>query len=134
MTDHDLQTAAPEPDPAPATVRATSSGEPKARRPAISYTGFTTTSAGREYRLRVTDGLEPRVFVLLIPHAAFAAREMQFQDAPDLCFARLQRELLADPELLPETTRLVLTAADLLDYKVAHEKPAAVRKRKLPVA
>lgn len=115
----------------PSAVRATKSGDPKARRPTISYAGFATTREGREYSLRVSDGLQPRTFVMLIPHAAFAAREVRFQDAPDICFARLQRELVADPELLPDTTKLVLSAADLLDYKASHEKATPGPKKRV---
>jgi hypothetical protein len=113
-------------------VRATSSGAPKVPRSSISYAGFATTLEGREYSLRVTGELAPRNFLMLIPHAAFASRGVRFQDAPDICFARLQRELAADPELLPDTTKLVLSAADFLEYKVAHEKAAPGPKKRTP--
>jgi hypothetical protein len=98
------------------------------RPPAVCYLGFRTTTDGREYTCRVTDGLGPRTFVLLIPHQAFSSREVRFQDAPDLCFARLQRELVADPDLVPSSL-LVLTAQELLEYRNVREHRTSGRKR-----
>jgi hypothetical protein len=95
----------------------------------VRYLGFRTTADGREYSLRVTDGLEPRLFVLLITHEVFASREARFQDAPDLCFAKLQRDLVADPGLLPGP-RLVLTAQELLEYRDARERRSPNRARR----
>ena len=100
----------------------------KLRPPAVRYLGFRTTADGREYSLRVASELEPRLFVLLITHEVFASREARFQDAPDLCFARLQRDLVADPGLLPGP-RLVLTAQELREYRVARGRPSPGRKR-----
>lgn len=95
----------------------------------MRYLGFRTTAEGREYSLRVSDGLAPRFFVLLITHEAFASREARFQDAPDLCFARLGRDLMADPGLLPGP-RLVLTAQEIFDYRVAQEKRLPSRRKR----
>lgn len=95
----------------------------------MRYLGFRTTADGREYWLRVSDGLEPRLFALLIGHEFFASREARFQDAPDLCFARLQRDLLANPGLLPGA-RVVLTAREILEYRDAREKRPPGRKRR----
>lgn len=103
-------------------------GRGRPRPPAVRYLGFRTTADGREYLLRVTDELEPRLFVLLITHDSFASREARFQDAPDLCYARLQRDLVADPGLLPGR-RLVLTAEEILEYRDARERRPPGRKR-----
>jgi hypothetical protein len=113
-------------DPQRGTAR-----EGKQRPPAVRYLGFRTTADGREYLLQVTGRLEPRLFVLLITHQAFASREARFQDAPDLCFAKLQRDLLADPALLPGP-RLVLTDQEILEYRQARDRPAPGRKRNRP--
>jgi hypothetical protein len=104
-------------------------GPGRLRPPAVCYLGFEATDEGREYTLRVTDDREPRYFVLFIDHAAFAARAARFQDAPDLCFRRLRRELLLDPDLRPGP-RLELTAEELLDYRDARERPVSDRKRR----
>ena len=56
-----------------------------ARQLVVRYVGFRSTTEGREYTMRVADGLSARDFVLLITHRAFADREARFQDAPDVC-------------------------------------------------
>ena len=83
----------------------------------IRYLGFECTSEGRSYRLRVDAGLEtPRLYTVAIPNEAFATRRARFQDAPELCFERLQRELEANAEL-PVGARLVITTDDLDRYR-----------------
>jgi hypothetical protein len=102
-------------------------------RPAfVRYLGFEATDAGREYSLSVeTDG-ERRLFVIVIPHAAFAAHRARFQDGPDLCFAKLQRELAADPAFAPRAA-LVVTDGDLAHYRDSQAKRVPDRKRRSPV-
>jgi hypothetical protein len=94
----------------------------------VSYVGFSATPKGREYNVRVSTGPgQPRTFVLFIAHQAFAAGEARFQDAPDLCCARIRRELESDPELASGTT-LVLTQQEMLDYRIAHGPPQNRRR------
>ena len=102
-----------------------------ARQPIVRYVGFRSTSEGREYTMRVADGLSSRDFVLLITHRAFAARETRFQDAPDVCSGKLRRALAADPDLLPGA-RMAVTAQDLLDYHGDHLSPLEKRARAKP--
>jgi hypothetical protein len=97
----------------------------------VRYLGFESANEGRRYRLQVGAGDEARVFVFVIPHSAFAAREARFQDAPDLCFARLQRELALDAALLPGPP-LVLTSNDFADYRERQSKRGPERKRRRP--
>lgn len=103
----------------------------RSRPPAVQYVGFRTTAAGREYTLCATGGLEPRLFVLLIPGDAFVQHAVRFQDGPDLCFRRLQRELTADPDLLPGGG-FVLTPEELLDYQAGRAQPTNERRRRGP--
>jgi hypothetical protein len=131
----------PEPDRPPAdrssgleTESASPAGEPGGKKrvtkpPVVHYLGFRTTADGREYTLRVRDGLESRLFQMLITHADFASRLTRFQDAPDLCFTKLQRDLEADPRLLPGPAA-VLTARDFLDYHHAREKRSPSPRRR----
>jgi len=100
--------------------------------PMVRYVGFQSTAAGREYTMHVTGGGEPRDFVLLVPHEAFASRAARYQDAPDLCFRRMQRELGTDPGQ-PPGPGFVLTAEELLDYRTARDARPPVRKRRPPV-
>lgn len=106
-------------------------GEPTGgtKPPRVRYLGFRTTAEGREYSLRATDELQVRLFVMLITHGDFASREARFQDGPDLCFAKLQRNLAAEPSLLPGSL-LVVTARELLAYREAREKSPPVRRRR----
>jgi hypothetical protein len=101
----------------------------KSKTPTIFYVGFRATADGREYNLRVTDGLAPRLFVLLITHEAFATHEARYQDAPDLCFSKLSRDLEADPDLVP-AARLELTVRELREYSTAREKRSPGPRRR----
>jgi len=93
----------------------------------IHYMGFACTSAGRAYKLRVEGPGDPREFSVTILNAAFAARQARFQDAPDLCFARLQRELAVNAEL-PDGSELVISPAELDEYRDAQLKKSPDRK------
>jgi hypothetical protein len=114
-----MQTPAPGQSP-PAKAAST--------RPAsIRYLGFECTSEGRRYRLSVDGPGEPRVFTMTIANAAFTARQARFQDAPDLCFARLQRELVSNAEL-PGGSTFVITPAELDDYRDTQLRKSPDRK------
>ena len=105
----------------------------KPRLALIRYVGFKCTDAGREYSLQVFGEGDPRLFTFVIPHAAFADKTARFQDAPDLCFAKLQRELAADA--LPTSgVTCVLTAADLAEYRDAQARRSPERKRRVAIA
>jgi hypothetical protein len=102
--------------------------KPAPQRPAsIRYLGFECTSEGRAYSLRVDDGGDPRLFRVTIPTAAFEARKARFQDAPELCFARLQRELQANPGL-PGGHAFLITPAELDEYRDAQLRRSPDRK------
>jgi hypothetical protein len=97
-------------------------------RPAsIRYLGFECTSEGRAYRLRVDGVGEPRLFTVTILTAAFDTRKARFQDAPELCFARLQRELATNAEL-PDGLALVITPAEIDEYRDAQLRRSPDRK------
>ena len=97
-------------------------------RPAsIRYMGFECTSAGRAYRLRVDGVGEPRLFTVTILTAAFDSRKARFQDAPELCFARLQRELATNADL-PDGLELVITPAEIDEYRDAQLRRSPDRK------
>ena len=104
-----------------------SSRPPQARPLSIRYLGFECTSEGRSYRLRVEGTGEPRLFTVTIPNAAFEARKARFQDAPELCFTRLQRELAANAEL-PDGLVFVVTAVELDEYREEQLRRSPDRK------
>jgi hypothetical protein len=93
----------------------------------IRYMGFECTSEGRSYRLRVDGVGDPRLFTVTIPNEAFASRKARFQDAPELCFSRLQRELGSNAEL-PDGLELVISPAELDEYRDAQLRRSPDRK------
>ena len=109
----------------------TDTGPPKrpvpARPASIRYMGFACTSAGRAYSLRVDGVGEPRLFTVTILTAAFDARKARFQDAPELCFARLQRELATNADL-PDGLEFVITPAEIDEYRDAQLRRSPDRK------
>jgi hypothetical protein len=113
-----MQTSSPDPaKPAKA---------PPVRPLSIRYLGFECTSEGRRYRLSVDGPGEPRLFTMTIANAAFAARQARFQDAPELCFARLQRELGSNADL--PGGAFVITPAELDEYRDAQLRKSPDRK------
>ncbi len=104
---------------------------PVVRLPTIRYMGFECTSEGRSYSLRVDDGGEPRLFTVTIPNEAFASRKARFQDAPELCFARLQRELDSNADL-PDGLELQITPTELDEYREAQTRRSPDRRNRTP--
>jgi hypothetical protein len=102
------------------------------RQPSVRYLGFEATGEGREYSLRVDGEGASRTFVFVIPHSAFASHEARFQDAPDLCFAKLQRDILGETDPVPGA-RFVLTSTDLAAYRETQTKKTPERKARPPL-
>jgi len=101
--------------------------------PRVEYRGFTVTESTREYCLRVTlpEG-KVQDFTLAILNEAFIDRRVRYQDAPDICFLKLQRELENSGDSLPALHH-DLTDAELEDYRSSHTpKPKGQHKRPLP--
>jgi hypothetical protein len=95
-------------------------------KPTVEYVGFRSTADRREYLLRSHVGPEIREYTVGITHAAFAAKRVRFQDGPEICYLRIQREL--------ETTTIVhlendftISDAELADYLTTHTVPARRR-------
>jgi len=96
----------------------------------VAYLGFTTGAETREYRLRAQDGGVAHDFVLAIPLAAFNTRRARFQDAPEICFLKLQHELAASPGKLPDAY-LSISDSELEEYRASHS-PKPPRRRPKP--
>lgn len=86
----------------------------------VEYVGFTTSGQAREYTLRVRHGAgEPVEVTLSIESQAFLDNRVRYQDGPEICFLKLQKELTArDDGRVP--SRLSVVDADLEEYKAAH--------------
>jgi hypothetical protein len=99
----------------------------------LEYVGFVTRGTQREYTLRLRrPGGEEQDFVLAIPLDAFLTRRARFQDAPDICFRKLQRALAASPDSLPASVQSV-SDAELDEYQKATAPRAPTRRFKPPV-
>jgi len=97
----------------------------------LQYVGFRSTADSREYTLRVRGPEEPRQFTISIPHTAFAAHRARYQDAPDICFHKLTRELAANAEL-GAGHRLAVSDAELAEYRESQTKKGPERRARAP--
>lgn len=98
----------------------------------VEYIGFTVNEAKREYKLRVKRlGGEYEAFTLAISNKAFLAHRVRYQDAPDICFLKLQRELVACGDA-PLEAHYEVTDAELEDYRVAHTPKPNKNRPKVP--
>lgn len=99
----------------------------------LEYLGFTTKEITREYRLRVRQPAgEFQEVTLVIPNEAFLAHRVRYQDAPDLCFHKLQREMALADGALP-AARLNVSETDFEEYKKAHTPAPPQRRKAAPV-
>jgi len=95
--------------------------------------GFKSLDTTREYRLRVHQGANVLQDVtIVIENSAFLTRLVRYQDAPELCFHKLQRAVSATTESMPD--RLYVSDADLADYAAAHAPKPTRRKPPAPSA
>ena len=97
----------------------------------VEYLGFAAKAQAREYTLRVKRGEDSHEFTLAIPNEAFLSRRVRYQDGPELCFLKLQRELLTCLDGLPSAS-LSVTDADLEEYRTSHAPRAPQRRPKAP--
>lgn len=96
----------------------------------VEYVGFRASGAMREYTLRVRQAADDSLqFTLVIPNEAFLSHRVRYQDAPEICFLKLQREILACSEGLPDA-RLTVTDGELEDYRAAHAPKPPHRRPK----
>jgi len=97
----------------------------------IRYMGFESTSEGRAYRLRVDGNGEPRLVTVTIPTEAFTLHKARFQDAPELCVARVQREIDSNGELR-DGLELLFSLRELDEYREAMTHRPSERRSRAP--
>lgn len=96
----------------------------------VQFIGFEVGALSRVYTFTVREpSAEPRDFTLAISCQAFVDRLISYQDAPQVCSLKLRRELSANANHPPQT-HLVITDADLEEYRSSH----APRKAPNPFA
>ncbi len=91
----------------------------------VQYVGFKAKTLVREYTFRVRHAKDELCeFTLTIANEAFDSRRVRYQDAPDVCSLKLQREL-ATYANHPPKAHFRITDAELDDYRSAHTNKAA---------
>jgi hypothetical protein len=89
----------------------------------VQFMGFESKDSVREYVFQVreasTDPVGPRMFTISIDQDAFNSHLVRFQDAPDICSARLRRELIAFGNQ-PAESHFHITRAELDEYRSRH--------------
>lgn len=87
----------------------------------IQYLGFSLKPRGRDYNYRVVDPkTETREFTLTISNQAFLARQVPFQDAADLCYQKLRKDLAAETAETPLPRHHTVSSQELEEYRVRH--------------
>jgi hypothetical protein len=99
----------------------------------VEYIGFASKGGVREYALRVRRGDQFHDFTLAIPNEAFLAQRVRYQDGPEVCFLKLQRELLSCADGLLPSPYLSVSDAELEEYRSAHAPKTPQRRPKTPV-
>jgi hypothetical protein len=95
------------------------------------YVGFTTDETHRIYTMRVRKpGGILLEFQIAIANQAFLSKKVRYQDAAEICFIRLERELSECGEDSTPASYLQITDEELDAYREAHtKKPPPPRPR-----
>jgi hypothetical protein len=87
----------------------------------VEYQAFTAAKTAREYHLRVRRGTELHYdLTVAIPNEAFLSGRVRYQDAPDICFSKVQREMAACGQDGVPAASFTITDQELEEYRVAH--------------
>jgi hypothetical protein len=86
----------------------------------IEYLEFKAGETAREYRLRVRRGADIRGVTVAIPNEAFLSGRVRYQDAPDICFLKVQRELAAEDDGTLLAGDHQMTDRELEEYRISH--------------
>jgi len=83
----------------------------------IQYEGFIVAGASRTYNFRVmcVPG-EERRFTVHVLLGSFRPTRLKFQDGPNICFARLKKELADETEDSHANPRLNIGEQDIQSY------------------
>jgi hypothetical protein len=88
----------------------------------IRYLGFELKENGRDYSYRLVDPKEgDREFVLSISNRAFSEHHFPYQDAPALCYQKLQKALEEESPEQPVPYRSTLSDQELDDSMSRHQ-------------
>lgn len=97
------------------------------------YVGFTTDETSRIYTMRVRKpGGILLEFQIAIANQAFLSKKVRYQDAAEICFLRLERELSLCGEDATPAPFIQITDAELDEYREAHTKKAPPPRPRFP--
>ena len=87
------------------------------------YIGFTVNDTYRIYKILVSrpDG-ESREFEIAIANRRFLTNQVRYQDAAEICFLKVERELRRCGDDSIPASRIHVTEAELDEYREAHTK------------
>ena len=89
------------------------------------YVGFKAKAMVREYSFLVQESsVDPQEITFTILNEAFSSRRLSFQNAPDICSLKLQREL-ADSAANPLKKHYRISETELDAYRASHTASAA---------
>jgi hypothetical protein len=84
----------------------------------------------RDYGFHVTDpDKSVRQIILSIRDHLFSEKQLKFQEAPDLCYQKMKRDLEHEEMTGPIKSRVEVTPSDVEEYRVAHPDSKARSKR-----
>jgi hypothetical protein len=87
----------------------------------IQYIGFSVVAASRVYSFRASRAPEDiREFTVDVRSDAFRSTLLKFQDGPDICFARLRRELDRETHEERAESQLHVEEQDIQEYLQRH--------------
>ncbi|HXV61491.1 MAG TPA: hypothetical protein VEK15_12400 [Vicinamibacteria bacterium] len=87
------------------------------------YVGFTVNETARVYKVRVRgpDGIW-HYSQIAIPNQSFLSNRVRYQDAAEICFLKLLRELSRGNQDCVPASHIEITEAELEEYREAHTK------------
>ena len=84
----------------------------------IQYIGFQLKPRGRDYSYRVVGPKnEIREFILTISNQSFVDRQVPYQDAADLCYQKLRKDLAAENAENPLPRHHTISSQELDEYR-----------------
>jgi predicted DNA binding CopG/RHH family protein len=87
----------------------------------IQYLGFEQDLKSRTYAFRVIETLKPdRQFQLSVDTQLLTANKFKLQDIPDLCFAKLKRDLASETAEQTAPLRMRVSEIELQQYLANH--------------
>ena len=89
----------------------------------LRYLGVSVLAGRREYSFVIRDE-EERRFTLVVCDADFASKRISFQEAPDLCYQKLEAALKADDSV---EGPVLVTAEDVIRYREGHQRSKTIR-------